>query len=38
MIPVPPVGYGGIERIVDALLRHYRAAGHTVGLVAHPDS
>ena len=38
MIPVPPVGYGGIERIVDALLRHYRAAGHTVGLVAHPAS
>ena len=38
MIPVPPVGYGGIERIVDALVRAFRAAGHTVGLVAHPDS
>ncbi len=37
-IPVPPVGYGGIERIVDALVRHYRATGHTVGLVAHPES
>ncbi len=38
MIPVPPVGYGGIERIVAALLRHFRAAGHTVGLVAHVAS
>lgn len=38
MIPVPPVGYGGIERIVDALARHYRNHGHEVGLVSHPDS
>lgn len=38
MIPVPPVGYGGIERIVDALVRSYRQAGHEVGLLAHPDS
>lgn len=38
MIPVPPVGYGGIERIVDGLLREYRAAGHTVALLAHPAS
>lgn len=38
MIPVPPVGYGGIERIVDALVRHYRAAGHQVALLAHRDS
>ncbi|HVZ65438.1 MAG TPA: glycosyltransferase [Lacunisphaera sp.] len=38
IIPVPPVGYGGIERIVDALIRHYRAAGHVVALLAHPDS
>ena len=38
MIPVPPKGYGGIERIVDSLLREYRAAGHTVGLLAHPAS
>lgn len=37
-VPVPPTGYGGIERIVDALVRQYRARGHTVGLVAHPDS
>jgi glycosyltransferase involved in cell wall biosynthesis len=38
MIPVPPAGYGGIERIVDALLRFYRAQGHEVGLVSHPGS
>lgn len=38
IIPVPPVGYGGIERIVDALLRYYRASGHQVALLAHPDS
>jgi glycosyltransferase involved in cell wall biosynthesis len=38
MIPVPPTGYGGIERIVDALVRHYRGSGHSVGLVAHPAS
>jgi len=37
-IPVPPVGYGGIERIVDALARRYRALGHTVGLVGHAQS
>jgi glycosyltransferase involved in cell wall biosynthesis len=37
-IPVPPVGYGGIERIVDALVRGLRADGHQVGLVAHPAS
>ncbi|HVW19742.1 MAG TPA: glycosyltransferase [Opitutaceae bacterium] len=38
ILPVPPAGYGGIERIVDALVRHYRAAGHEVGLVARPES
>jgi glycosyltransferase involved in cell wall biosynthesis len=37
-IPVPPRGYGGIERIVDALVRHFRSQGHTVGLIAHRDS
>lgn len=37
-IPVPPVGYGGIERIVDALVREFTACGHTVGLVAHGES
>ncbi len=34
-IPVPPTGYGGIERIVDALVRNYRKGGHTVGLVSN---
>ncbi|WP_415910731.1 glycosyltransferase [Oleiharenicola sp. Vm1] len=38
LIPVPPVGYGGIERIVDALIRFYRAAGHEVALLAHAES
>ena len=37
-IPVPPVHYGGIERIVDALARGLSARGHEVGLLAHPDS
>lgn len=37
-IPVPPRGYGGIERIVDALARGLRARGHEVALAAHPDS
>ena len=35
---MPPVGYGGIERIVDSLVRAYRSRGHSVGLVAHGDS
>jgi glycosyltransferase involved in cell wall biosynthesis len=38
LIPVPPVTYGGIERIVDSLLRFYRADGHEVALLAHADS
>jgi glycosyltransferase involved in cell wall biosynthesis len=38
IIPVPPVGYGGIERIVDGLLRQFRSNGHDVGLLAHPAS
>ena len=38
MLPVPPVGYGGIERIVDALIRRLRAQGHSVALVANSDS
>jgi glycosyltransferase involved in cell wall biosynthesis len=37
-IPVPPVGYGGIERIVAALARAYQEQGHSVGLVAHAAS
>ena len=37
-IEVPPRTYGGIERIVDALVRRLRAAGHEVGLVARAGS
>jgi glycosyltransferase involved in cell wall biosynthesis len=37
-LPVPPRLYGGIERILDALVRAYVARGHEVGLVAHRDS
>lgn len=38
MIPVPPTGYGGIERIVDSLAGELRARGHAVGLVAKAGS
>jgi len=37
-LPVPPKFYGGIERIVDILVRELRMRGHEVGLVAHRDS
>jgi glycosyltransferase involved in cell wall biosynthesis len=37
-IEVPPKTYGGIERIVDVLVRRLRVAGHEVGLVAKPGS
>src|SRR5262249_55743486 len=37
-IPVPPRIYGGIERIVNALVKALRVRGHAVGLVAHPAS
>src|SRR5947208_4610741 len=37
-IEVPPKTYGGIERIVDVLVRRLRSAGHEVGLVARPGS
>ncbi len=37
-LPVPPRLYGGIERIVAALVTGLRSAGHAVGLVAHPES
>lgn len=37
-LPVPPTLYGGIERIIDLLIKGLRSHGHTVGLVAHPDS
>lgn len=37
-IPVPPLLYGGIERIIDMLVRGLVARDHEVTLFAHPDS
>lgn len=37
-IPVPPKLYGGIERIIDLLVRGLRERGHHVALAAHPES
>lgn len=37
-IPVPPLGYGGIERVVDSLARGFTAEGHEVRLAAASDS
>ena len=37
-IEVPPRLYGGIERIVDVLVRRLQAKGHQVGLVARRGS
>jgi glycosyltransferase involved in cell wall biosynthesis len=37
-IPIPPAGYGGIERVVDSLARGFLAAGHDVMLAAASDS
>ncbi len=34
----PPTGYGGIERVVDSLVRHLRLRGHEVTLFATGDS
>jgi glycosyltransferase involved in cell wall biosynthesis len=38
MLPVPPREYGGIERVVDMLVRGLVARGHEVVLFAHADS
>jgi glycosyltransferase involved in cell wall biosynthesis len=37
-IPIPPIGYGGIERVVDSLARGFVEAGHEVLLAASSDS
>jgi glycosyltransferase involved in cell wall biosynthesis len=37
-LPVPPLKYGGIERVVSLLVRGLVAEGHRVTLFAHPDS
>lgn len=37
-IPVPPIYYGGIERIIDMLIQGLIKRGHEITLFAHPDS
>jgi glycosyltransferase involved in cell wall biosynthesis len=37
-LPVPPITYGGIERIVADLVRGLRRRGHVVGLAANAES
>lgn len=37
-IPVPPLHYGGLERIVDMLIRSLVKRGHDVTLFANPES
>ena len=37
-LPVPPRLYGGIERVLDFLVRGLTAHGHQVTLFAHPES
>jgi glycosyltransferase involved in cell wall biosynthesis len=37
-IPVPPITYGGIERIADMLVRALMKAGHEVALIAREGS
>lgn len=37
-IPVPPLHYGGIERIIDMIIFEYVKMGHDVTLVGHKDS
>jgi glycosyltransferase involved in cell wall biosynthesis len=37
-LPVPPRFYGGIERVIDLLVRGLADRGHHITLFAHPDS
>jgi glycosyltransferase involved in cell wall biosynthesis len=37
-VPVPPPAYGGIETVLDTLVRGLQASGHEVVLAAHPAS
>ena len=37
-IPIPPLTYGGIERVVDTLARGFAEAGHEVLLAAPSES
>ena len=38
IIPVPPINYGGIERVVEFVVNGLVARGHNVTLFAHPES
>ncbi len=37
-LPVPPLLYGGVQRLVGTLIELLRQKGYTIGLVAHCDS
>jgi glycosyltransferase involved in cell wall biosynthesis len=37
-LPVPPRYYGGIERIIDFLVKGLQRRGHDITLFAHPES
>jgi glycosyltransferase involved in cell wall biosynthesis len=37
-IPVPPIGYGGHERLVYMFAKHYKEFGHEVDLLVSPGS
>jgi hypothetical protein len=37
-IPVPPVHYGGIERVIYDIACQYVKMGHTVTIIAGPNS
>lgn len=37
-IPVPPLFYGGVERLVEGVLKYYVGEGHQVALVANRES
>ncbi|WP_442590249.1 glycosyltransferase family 4 protein [Pedobacter sp. AW31-3R] len=37
-LPVPPLLYGGIERMIGMLIKGYHRQGHAVSLFAHEDS
>ncbi len=37
-IPVPPVYYGGIERVINLLITGLKKSGHEITLFAHQDS
>lgn len=37
-LPVPPIFYGGVERLIDGLITQYSRSGHEVFLLANPGS